>query len=203
MPADGARRFNGQVLASANASSSLAQSHPVSAGVPCCVRGKQQRTPWVRAQSDDPYSRQLAGHLCTTTRCPPVSSCLPTASRALSNELLTSLIGLSQRGLQLVWSLSSHNQRRRHQLFVSNAFSKRSHPSSSCPPTAARPLINELLTTRASCPRRGLWPGLALFSHNPRRQRQRLLADALFKRSCRSQWPSGAQFHYPGTSGYS
>ena len=64
---------------------------------------------------------------------------------------------------------------------------KRSHPSSSCPPTAARPLINELLTTRASCPRRGLWPGLALYSHNPRRQRQRLLADALFKHSCGSQ----------------
>ena len=107
MPADGARRFNGQVLASANASSSLAQSHAVSAGVPCCVRGKQQHTPWVRAQSDDPYSRQLAGHLCITTRCPPASLFLPTASRALSNELLTSLIGLSQRGLQLVWSLSS------------------------------------------------------------------------------------------------
>ena len=62
---------------------------------------------------------------------------------------------------------------RRHQLFVSDAFSKRSHPSSSCPPTAARLLINELLITRASCPRRGLWPGLALFSHNPRRQLQR------------------------------
>ena len=131
----------------------------------------------------------------TTTGWPSVHHyTMPTGQFVLANglagaeqrELFTSHIGLSQRGLQvqLAWSLSSHDQRQRHQLFLSNAFSKRSHPSSSCPPT-----INELLVTRASCPRRGLWPGLTLFSHNPRRQRQRLLADALFKHSRGSQWP--------------
>ena len=157
-----------------NASSSLAQSHAVSAGVPCCVRGKQQHTPL------GPSSKRRP--IFTTTGWPSVHHyTMPAGQFVLANGLA----GAEQRvaheshrpfatrpSARLV-TLFPRSTTTTSQLFVSDAFSKRSHPSSACPPTAARPLINELLTTRASCPRRGLWPGLALFSHNPRRQLQR------------------------------
>ena len=137
------------------------------------------------------HLRHFAGHLCITARCHPAISCLPTALRALSNELLTRHTGCSQmrvmRPCRLVLSHSFHDPLQRQQLLLTDTLSERSHPGLPCLSTAVRLLINELLAMHTSCSQRGPWPVLALSFHerSTTTTTQLLWADALSECACR------------------